>query len=115
MADLLIEPRQLASTVGYQASAAPIKTRSAFAGIGDTITIERVLYDSGFPIASEDNLWVPAREDPIASSSFRSKIFISSLEEKSCRCHGNQFLVDRMVETPYGSLSSWTRRRDDPI
>jgi hypothetical protein len=37
---------------------------SAFAGIGDTIAIRRVLYDSGFPIVPADNLWVPAREDP---------------------------------------------------
>jgi hypothetical protein len=37
---------------------------STFAGIGDTVTIGRVLYDSGFPIVPADNLWVPAREDP---------------------------------------------------
>jgi hypothetical protein len=37
---------------------------SAFTGIGDTVTIGRILYDSGFPIVPADNLWVPAREDP---------------------------------------------------
>jgi hypothetical protein len=37
---------------------------STFAGIGNTVTIGRVLYDSSFPIVPADNLWVPAREDP---------------------------------------------------
>jgi hypothetical protein len=37
---------------------------SAFTGIGDTVAIGHVLYDSGFPIVPADNLWVPAREDP---------------------------------------------------
>jgi hypothetical protein len=37
---------------------------SAFVGIGDTVAIGRVLYDSGFPIVPADNLWVPARENP---------------------------------------------------
>jgi hypothetical protein len=38
-----------------------IQEGSAFAGIGDTVTIRCVL---GFPIVPADNLWVPAREDP---------------------------------------------------
>jgi hypothetical protein len=37
---------------------------SAFTGIGDTVAIGHVLYDSGFPIIPTDNLWVPARENP---------------------------------------------------
>jgi hypothetical protein len=41
-----------------------IEAGSAFAGIDDTVTIGRVLYNSGFPIVPADNLWVPAREDP---------------------------------------------------
>jgi hypothetical protein len=64
MADLLTKPRQLAPTVGQNASGARIQAGSAFAGIGDTVAIGRVLYDSGFPIIPADNLWVPAREDP---------------------------------------------------
>jgi hypothetical protein len=64
MADLLTKPRQLAPTVGQNASGARIQTGSAFAGIGDTVAIRRVLYNSGFPIVPADNLWVPAREDP---------------------------------------------------
>jgi hypothetical protein len=64
MADLLTKPRQLAPTMGHNALGARIKAGSAFAGIGDTVTIGRVLYDSGFPIVPADNLWVLAREDP---------------------------------------------------
>jgi hypothetical protein len=54
----------LAPTVGHSASGARIQAGSAFAGIGDTVAIGRVLYDFGFPIVPADNLWVPAREDP---------------------------------------------------
>jgi hypothetical protein len=50
--------------VGHNASGARIQEGSVFAGIGDTVAIGRVLYDSGFPIVPADNLWVPAREDP---------------------------------------------------
>jgi hypothetical protein len=64
MADLLTKPRQLAPTVGNNASGAQIQEGSAFVGIGDTITIGRVLYDSVFPIILADNLWVLARENP---------------------------------------------------
>jgi hypothetical protein len=64
MADLLTKPRKLAPTVGHNALGAWIQAGFAFAGIGDTIAIRRVLYDSGFPIIPADNLWVPAREDP---------------------------------------------------
>jgi hypothetical protein len=64
MADLLTKPRQLAPTVGQNASGAWIQAGSAFTCIDDTIGIGRVLYDSGFPIIPANNLWVPAREDP---------------------------------------------------
>jgi hypothetical protein len=56
MADLLMKPRQLAPTVGHSVSGAQIQAGSDFAGIGDTVAIGRVLYDSGFPIVSADNL-----------------------------------------------------------
>jgi hypothetical protein len=60
----------LAPIVGPQASAARIQAGSSFAGIsdGDTVAIERVLYDSSFPIVPEDNLWVSARENPAGIS-----------------------------------------------
>jgi hypothetical protein len=50
--------------VGHSASGARIQAGSVFAGIGDTIAIGRVLYDSDFPIVPTDKLWVPARENP---------------------------------------------------
>jgi hypothetical protein len=50
--------------VGPNASGARIQAGSTFVGIGDTVAIGRVLYDSGFPIVPADNLWVPARENP---------------------------------------------------
>jgi hypothetical protein len=50
--------------VGHNVSGARIQAGSAFAGIGDTVTIGHVLYDFGLPIVPVDNLWVPAREDP---------------------------------------------------
>jgi hypothetical protein len=64
MADLLTKPRQLAPTVGPNTPRARIQEGFAFAGIGDTVAIGRVLYDFGFPIVPADNLWVAAREDP---------------------------------------------------
>jgi hypothetical protein len=50
--------------MGQNASEVGIHAGSAFAGIGDTIAIGRILYDPGFPIVPADKLWVPAREDP---------------------------------------------------
>jgi hypothetical protein len=50
--------------VGLSASGARIEAGSAFAGIGDTVAIGRVVYNFGFPIIPADNLWVLAREDP---------------------------------------------------
>jgi hypothetical protein len=50
--------------MGHSVFGAQIQAGSTFAGIGDTVAIGRVLYDSGFPIIPVDNLWVPAREDP---------------------------------------------------
>jgi hypothetical protein len=54
----------VAPIVGLSASGARIQAGSTFAGIGDTVAIGRVLYDSGFPVVPVDNLWVPARENP---------------------------------------------------
>jgi hypothetical protein len=50
--------------MGENVSEAGIQAGSAFAGIGDTVAIGRVLCDPGFPIVPADNLWVPSREDP---------------------------------------------------
>jgi hypothetical protein len=87
MADLLTKPRQLAPTMGQNASGARIQAGSAFAGIGDTITIGRILYDSGFPIVPTDNLWVP----------------VMSMHFYSCR-HLLALQVQRFVEQQQVSL-----------
>jgi hypothetical protein len=50
--------------MGQNASGARIQAGSAFTGIGDTVAIGCILYDSGFSIVPADNLWVPARENP---------------------------------------------------
>jgi hypothetical protein len=50
--------------MGQNASGVRIQAGSAFTGIGDTVAIRHVLYDSGFSIVPADNLWVPARENP---------------------------------------------------
>jgi hypothetical protein len=63
MADLLVESRQLSSTVGLREIVVCIQEESAFACIGDTIAIGCILYDSGFPIVLEDNLRIPPRAD----------------------------------------------------
>jgi hypothetical protein len=42
--------------MGQNASGARIQAGSAFAGIGDTFAIGRILYDSSFPIIPADNL-----------------------------------------------------------
>jgi hypothetical protein len=56
MADLLTKPRQLAPTMGHEASGAWIQAGSTFIGINDTVAIGRILYDLGFPIVPADNL-----------------------------------------------------------
>jgi hypothetical protein len=74
---------------------------SAFAGIGDTVAIGRVLYDSGFPIVPEDNLWVPARENPARISVVPIKdihIFIG--ETNHAAATETNFRWIGMVETP---------------
>jgi hypothetical protein len=50
--------------MGQNTSGAWIQAGFAFVGIGDTVAIRRVLYDSGFPIVPANNLWVPSRENP---------------------------------------------------
>jgi hypothetical protein len=57
--------------------------RTTFADIGDTIAIRRVLYDSGFAIVPEDNLWVLARENPTRIFIVSIEIFISSSERQT--------------------------------
>ena len=57
-------PRQLAPTVGPEASEDRIQEGSAFAGIGETIAIGRVRYAGNQPFVLADEYWIPAREAP---------------------------------------------------
>ena len=40
-----------------------IRAGSAFAGIGDTIAVGRVLYAENFPVVPNNECWIPAREN----------------------------------------------------
>jgi hypothetical protein len=53
--------RQLAPTMGQEASSGRNQAGSTFAGIGDSIAVGRVLYAGGFPIVLRDKLWIPAK------------------------------------------------------
>ena len=55
--------RQLAPTVAQEAPGAWIRAGSAFAGIGDTLAVGRVLYAENFPIVPNNECWIPAREN----------------------------------------------------
>ena len=63
MAYLSAKPRQLAPTVGPQASPRRISARSARGGIGDTIDVGCVLYTENFAIVPNDCYWTPAKEN----------------------------------------------------
>ena len=63
MAYLSEIPRQLAPTVGPQASSARIQARSALGGIGDTIAVGCVLYMENFTIVPNDRFWTLAKEN----------------------------------------------------
>ena len=63
MAYLSAKPRQLAPTVGPQASSRWILARSALGGIGDTIVVGCVLYTKNFAIVPNNCYWTPTREN----------------------------------------------------
>ena len=50
--------------MGREALGARIQAGSAFAGIGDTIAIGRVLYAGNLPIVPNDEFWTPSRVRP---------------------------------------------------
>jgi hypothetical protein len=54
----------LVPTVGQEALEAHIRAGSAFTGIGDTVTIGRVLYAGDIPIQPNNECWVPDRIIP---------------------------------------------------
>ena len=49
--------------MGPEAPGARIRAGSAFAGIGDTVAVGRVIYAGNLPIVPDDECWIPARED----------------------------------------------------
>jgi hypothetical protein len=105
-----------AHTMGQNASGARIQAGSAFAGIGNTVAIGRVLYDSGFPIIPVDNLWVPAREDPARFTIVLiGDIHIFIGETDLTPTMETNFGRIGMAEPPNGPLSIWIRRRNHLI
>ena len=50
--------------MGREALGAWIQAGSAFAGIGDTVAIGRVLYAGNLPVVPNDEFWIPARVRP---------------------------------------------------
>src|SRR3954467_4053337 len=61
--------RHLAPSVGQAASGGRNRAGSAFAGVGDTITIGRVQYLAGrYPFVPLDKCWIPARTDAVRLS-----------------------------------------------
>jgi hypothetical protein len=102
--------------MGHNASGSQIQAGSAFAGIGDTVAIGRVLYDSDFPIGPADNLWVPAREDPTRFTVVPvGDIHIFIGETDLTPTTETNFRRIGMVETPNGLLLSWIRRMNHLI
>ena len=60
--------RQLAPTMGPEASGGRNQAGSAFAGIGNTIAVGRVQYAGRFPIVPPDEYWIPAKKDAVKLS-----------------------------------------------
>ena len=60
--------RQLAPTVGFVASGGRNRAGSAFAGIGDTVTVGRVQYYGRFPFVPPDECWIPVRTNAVKLS-----------------------------------------------
>ena len=58
--------RQLAPTVGQVSFGSVFRAESARIGIGDTITVGRILYASDVPLIVLDETWIPAREVVVA-------------------------------------------------
>src|SRR4051812_4428434 len=62
-------PRQLAPTVGQEALQALQRARTKiFAGIGETIAIDRVLFSGNVTIVPPDEFWIPVKTNPTRCS-----------------------------------------------
>ncbi|KAK1611700.1 hypothetical protein QYE76_035373 [Lolium multiflorum] len=60
--------RQLAPTVGPEASGGRNREGSAMGSYDDSIAVGRVLYAGNFPIVRPDEFWIPARTNPVKLS-----------------------------------------------
>ncbi|KAK1574217.1 hypothetical protein QYE76_016814 [Lolium multiflorum] len=60
--------RQLAPTVGPEASGGRNREGSAMGSYDDSIAVGRVLYAGNFPIVPPDEFWIPARSNPVKLS-----------------------------------------------
>ena len=60
--------RQLAPTVGQEASGGRNWAGSAFAGIGDTVAVGRIQYFGRYPIIPPDECWIPAKTNAVKLS-----------------------------------------------
>ncbi|KAK1616040.1 hypothetical protein QYE76_021557 [Lolium multiflorum] len=65
---LSIRQRQLAPTVGPEASGGRNREGSAMGSYDDSIAVGRVLYAGNFPIVPPDEFWIPARSNPVKLS-----------------------------------------------
>ncbi|KAK1653601.1 hypothetical protein QYE76_071406 [Lolium multiflorum] len=63
-----IRQRQLAPTVGPEASGGRNREGSAMGSYDDSIAVGRVLYAGNFPIVRPDEFWIPARTNPVKLS-----------------------------------------------
>ncbi|KAK1680702.1 hypothetical protein QYE76_041550 [Lolium multiflorum] len=63
-----IRQRQLAPTVGPEASGGRNREGSAMGSYDDSIAVGRVLYAGNFPIVPPDEFWIPARSNPVKLS-----------------------------------------------
>src|SRR5215213_6669370 len=63
-----IRQRQLAPTVGPEASGGRNREGSAMGSYDDTIAVGRVLYAGNLPIVPPDECWIPARTNPVKLS-----------------------------------------------
>ncbi|KAK1663356.1 hypothetical protein QYE76_051515 [Lolium multiflorum] len=63
-----IRQRQLAPTVGPEASGGRNREGSAMGSYDDSIAVGRVLYAGNFPIVRPDEFWIPAKTNPVKLS-----------------------------------------------
>jgi hypothetical protein len=101
--------------MGPQALATRVQAGSVFVGIDDTIAIGHILYCFGFPIVTEDNLWVPARENPARISIVPIGYIHISREANPVATTEINSSRSARSKPPYRPLLIWICRRDNQI